>query len=84
MMIDGQPVAKAIDFGVAKTTDGKRNDESMSTQLGAVVGPLEYLSSEQAGFSGENVDTRADAYALGVVLHGWLTGLRPLDAKHLT
>jgi hypothetical protein len=41
MMIDGQPVAKAINFGVATATDGKRTDGSMLTHFGTVVGPLE-------------------------------------------
>src|SRR5262249_13604210 len=58
--IDGRPVPKVIDFGVAKATSGKLTDESLSTQFGAVVGTLEYMSPEQAGFSGEDIDTRAD------------------------
>ncbi len=75
-MIDGKPVPKVIDFGVAKATAGKLTDESMSTQFGAVVGTLEYMSPEQAGFSGVDVDTRADIYSLGVILYELLTGLR--------
>ena len=82
-LIDARPVPKVIDFGVAKATAGKLTDESMSTQFGAVVGTLEYMSPEQAGFSGEDVDTRADIYSLGVILYELLTGLRPLDAKRL-
>ena len=72
-----------IDFGVAKATAGKLTDESLSTQFGAVVGTLEYMSPEQAGFSGEDIDTRADIYSLGVILYELLTGLRPIDAKRL-
>ncbi len=82
-LIDGKPVPKVIDFGVAKATAGKLTDESMSTQFGAVVGTLEYMSPEQAGFSGEDIDTRADIYSLGVILYELLTGLRPIDAKRL-
>src|SRR5439155_10406598 len=82
-MIDGKPVPKVIDFGVAKATAGKLTVESMSTQFGAVVGTLEYMSPEQAGFSGEDIDTRADIYSLGVILYEMLTGLRPIDAKRL-
>ena len=74
---------KVIDFGVAKATAGKLTDESLSTQFGAVVGTLEYMSPEQAGFSGEDIDTRADIYSLGVILYELLTGLRPIDAKRL-
>ena len=82
-MIDGKPVPKVIDFGVAKATSGKLTEETMSTGFGAVVGTLEYMSPEQAGFSGEDIDTRADIYSLGVILYELLTGLRPIDAKRL-
>ena len=82
-IIDGKPVPKVIDFGVAKATSGKLTDESLSTQFGAVIGTLEYMSPEQASLSGEDVDTRADIYSLGVILYELLTGLRPIDAKRL-
>jgi serine/threonine protein kinase len=82
-LIDGKPVPKVIDFGVAKATAGRLTDESMSTQFGAVIGTLEYMSPEQAGFSGEDIDTRADIYSLGVILYELLTGLRPIDAQRL-
>jgi serine/threonine protein kinase/tetratricopeptide (TPR) repeat protein len=82
-MIDGRPVPKVIDFGVAKAAAGKLSDESMSTQFGAVVGTLEYMSPEQAGYSGDDVDTRADVYSLGVILYELLTGLRPIDGRRL-
>jgi serine/threonine protein kinase len=82
-LIDGKPVPKVIDFGVAKATAGKLTDESLSTQFGAVVGTLEYMAPEQAAFSGEDIDTRADIYSLGVILYELLTGRRPLDAKRL-
>jgi serine/threonine protein kinase len=82
-LIDGRPVPKVIDFGVAKAVSGKLTDESLSTQFGAVVGTLEYMSPEQAGFAGEDIDTRADVYSLGVILYELLTGLRPIDAQRL-
>ena len=73
-LIDGKPVPKVIDFGVAKATGGKLTDVSLSTQFGAVVGTLEYMSPEQAGLSGVDVDTRADIYSLGVILYELLDG----------
>src|SRR5262249_16486538 len=82
-IIDGRPVPKVIDFGVAKATSGRLTEHSLSTQFGAVVGTLEYMAPEQAGLSGEDVDTRADIYSLGVILYELLTGLRPFDAKAL-
>jgi len=82
-MIDGKPVPKVIDFGVAKATSGKLTEETLSTQFGAMVGTLEYMSPEQAAFTGQDIDTRADIYSLGVILYELLTGLRPIDAKRL-
>jgi hypothetical protein len=82
-LIDGTPVPKIIDFGVAKATGGRLTDESLSTQFGTVVGTLEYMSPEQTAFSGRDVDTRSDVYSLGVILYELLTGLRPFDAERL-
>lgn len=82
-LIDGRPVPKVIDFGVAKATGGRLTENSVETQFGAVVGTLEYMSPEQAGFSGIDIDTRADIYSLGIVLYELLTGLRPIDRSRL-
>jgi tRNA A-37 threonylcarbamoyl transferase component Bud32 len=82
-VVDGRGAPKVIDFGVAKAVAGRLTDESLSTQFGAVIGTLEYMSPEQAGFAGEDVDTRADIYSLGVILYELLTGLRPIDAGRL-
>jgi serine/threonine protein kinase len=82
-IIDGKGVPKIIDFGVAKATADRLTEESLSTQFGSVVGTLEYMAPEQEGFSGEDIDTRADIYSLGVILYELLTGLRPFDARCL-
>ena len=82
-MVDGRPVPKVIDFGVAKATGGNLTDESLETQFGTVIGTLEYMAPEQAGYSGVDIDTRADIYSLGVVLYELLTGLRPIDQARL-
>ena len=82
-VVDGKPVPKVIDFGVAKATGGKLTEETLSTGFGAVVGTLEYMAPEQAGTTGADVDTRADVYSLGVVLYELLTGLRPFDGDRL-
>ncbi len=82
-LIDGKAVPRIIDFGLAKAIGGKLTDESLSTQFGAIVGTLAYMSPEQAGYSGVDVDTRADIYSLGVILYELLTGLRPLDTNRL-
>ncbi len=81
--VDGKPAPKVIDFGVAKATEGGQLDMPMATQLGAVIGTLEYMAPEQAGFLGTDIDTRADIYSLGVVLYELLTGQRPIDVRRL-
>jgi serine/threonine protein kinase len=82
-MQDGRPVAKVIDFGVAKAMAQKLTDRTMMTEFGAVVGTLEYMSPEQAELSALDIDTRADVYCLGVLLYELLTGSTPLDRKRL-
>lgn len=82
-VVDGKAIPKVIDFGVAKATGGKLTEDTLSTGFGAVVGTLEYMSPEQAGTTGADVDTRADIYSLGVVLYELLTGLRPFDGERL-
>jgi eukaryotic-like serine/threonine-protein kinase len=82
-VIDGKPVPKVIDFGLAKVLGSQVRPDSMVTGFGAVVGTLEYMAPEQAGFSGQDVDTRADIYSLGVILYELLTGLRPFDPDRL-
>ena len=50
-LVDGQPVPKVIDFGIAKAIDQRLTEKSLFTQFGAIVGTLEYMSPEQADFS---------------------------------
>ena len=81
--VDGKPMPRIIDFGLAKATSQRLTDRSMYTRAGAVLGTLEYMSPEQAGSAGEDIDTRTDVYSLGVVLYQLLTGELPLDLKKL-
>jgi non-specific serine/threonine protein kinase/serine/threonine-protein kinase len=80
---DGEPVPKVIDFGVAKALHQRLTDRPMYTEIGALVGTLEYMSPEQTELNTLDIDTRADVYALGVLLYVLLTGTTPLDAKRL-
>src|SRR5438876_122517 len=82
-LYDGRPVAKVIDFGVAKATEHKLTERTLFTQYGTMVGTLEYMSPEQAGMSALGVDTRSDIYSLGVLLYELLTGSTTLTHKRM-
>lgn len=75
--IDGRPVPKIIDFGIAKsmgkvTADG--GDE--------IEGTPAYMSPEAIQGS-RDLDTRADVYSLGVLLYLILAGYRPFRGGSL-
>jgi serine/threonine-protein kinase len=75
-MQDGRPVAKIIDFGIAKAVDRRLTDQTFATGVGQFVGTPAYMSPEQLGLTGQDVDTRADIYSLGVLLYELLAGAR--------
>jgi tetratricopeptide (TPR) repeat protein len=79
MEVDGRPVPKIIDFGVAKALTQKLMSDTMFTRVGALVGTPQYMSPEQALSSGEDIDTRTDVYSLGIVLYELLAGAPPLE-----
>lgn len=81
--VDGHPVVKVIDFGIARLVG---DEDSIATQamVGGreAIGTLEFIAPEQLS-GAQHLDTRADVYSLGVVLHHLLTGLLPFDAQRL-
>ena len=79
---DGKPVPKVIDFGLAKATHGLQlTEHTLFTAFGNVMGTPLYMAPEQATFNAVDVDTRADVYALGVILYELLTGATPLTRE---
>ncbi len=80
---DGQPVAKIIDFGVAKAVHQDLTARSYFTELGHVIGTVDYMSPEQATLDHSDIDYRTDIYALGGILYELLTGEPPFGRGRL-
>jgi serine/threonine-protein kinase len=80
---DTVPVVKVIDFGVAKALGQELTDKTLFTGFAQMIGTPMYMSPEQAGQSGLDVDTRSDVYSLGVLLYELLTGSTPFDKERL-
>lgn len=69
---DGEKTVKLIDFGIAKRIAAQT---MLGLTQGGIIGTPEYMAPEQC--KGQNIDHRADIYALGVVLYQLLTGRTP-------
>jgi serine/threonine protein kinase/tetratricopeptide (TPR) repeat protein len=86
IMIDEQDEARIMDFGIARSASlppdapgapkpidlTKHAAMITATMDGGVVGTVEFMAPEQA--RGEDVDQRADLYALGLILYDMLGG----------
>ena len=68
---DGEEVVKILDFGIARV----EWEEMRITNLGTPMGTAGYMAPEQE--AGQEVDARADLYALGATLHECLLGELP-------
>ena len=75
---DGADYIKVLDFGLALFRE-QGPDQANITQQGNVIGTPYYMSPEQ--IRGEDVDQRADIYALGATLYRMVTGETPFVAK---
>jgi hypothetical protein len=71
----GGELVKILDFGLAKVVPVPGDDTASLTVAGAVVGTVGYMAPEQ--LLGEEVDERADTFAVGVLAVECLTGRRP-------
>lgn len=79
ILVDAAGQTKIIDFGVARSTDGDVALTTLLTDVGQLVGTVQYMCPEQFEGNPEDLDVRADVYALGVVLYELLTGRLPYD-----
>ena len=73
-LLDGEGVLKVMDFGIARLAEHSPN----ATVAGMVLGTPAYMPPEQ--LMGEEIDARADLYAVGVLMYECLTGVAPFSA----
>lgn len=74
--VDGRPVPRILDFGIARPVLGTLETTAPLTS-GLPMGTPAYMAPEQTG--GRSVDTRADVYALGALLYELTSGQRPVE-----
>jgi len=79
---DGNP--KIIDFGVARLSDRDTSRVGPHTQAGQMVGTMSCMSPEQVLADPDDLDTRSDVYALGVVLYELLSLHPPYEVNGLS
>jgi len=81
ILVDAQGQVKVIDFGVARATDSDLALTTQQTDVGQLIGTVQYMSPEQCTADPKLLDTRSDVYSLGVVLYELLCGDLPYDVR---
>jgi serine/threonine-protein kinase len=86
ILFDKREIPYISDFGIAKLSQAQAGNVTGS----AIIGTPAYMAPEQA--QGDEIDGRADIYALGIILYEMVTGRQPYEAdtpmavaiKHIT
>lgn len=76
ILVSSKGVAKLIDFGIAKARSRMGSD----TNSGVLKGKIAYMAPEQA--LGQQVDRRADVWAVGAILYHLLAGRPPYEGDN--
>src|SRR5882672_3649947 len=79
----GRLEVKVLDFGLARIIDSEATGASALSGIGQIKGTLPYMSPEQVRGATDEIDVRADVYALGVILYELLTERLPFEIERL-
>jgi serine/threonine protein kinase len=83
ILVTPEGVPKIIDFGVARSTNADVTVTTDQTDVGAIIGTLQYMSPEQCRGNPDEIDVRTDVYALGVILYELLCGQFPYEIRQM-
>jgi tetratricopeptide (TPR) repeat protein len=81
ILVDSTGQPKIIDFGVARATDSDLAMPTLQTDVGQLVGTVQYMSPEQINADPHDIDTRSDVYALGIILYRLVANQLPYDVS---
>lgn len=83
ILVTDEGQVKVLDFGIARSNDPDLAATTLETSPGQLLGTLPYMSPEQLSGDPDEVDTRCDVYAMGVIGFELLTGRLPRDLTDL-
>lgn len=81
ILVDTSGRPRILDFGIARALDADATAVTRRTAVGALVGTIPYMSPEQVAGTPDQIDTRTDIYALGVIGYELLSGRLPHELR---
>ena len=81
--LNGTPLLKVLDFGIAKAIGPGAVGQMALTDSAAIIGSPLYMAPEQMR-SARTAEVRSDIWALGVILYELLGGELPFDGETVT
>jgi serine/threonine protein kinase len=79
ILVEPGGLPKVIDFGIARCVDATPEQMTALTDIGKLIGTVQYMSPEQFSGDSTQIDQRSDVYALGVILYELLAGRPPYE-----
>jgi eukaryotic-like serine/threonine-protein kinase len=76
--VDGSLLVKVLDFGISKQLG---DNQRVLTKPSTAIGSPQYMAPEQ--MEGQDIDVRADVWALGAILYEMVTGKRAFTGETL-